>query len=149
MTTKDPHGLDAPDGDIEAAESPSDFGAEPSIDALLKTFGQDSGMAGWEGLDHAGAVMRKVTDEQGKAMREQAALFRAVFNSPEGRQVLEIFLDQTLRRSAWPWAHLQNQEALLAYGIAREAENGFVAAILQALAHGKNDSEVKGRNDAI
>lgn len=147
--TPDPHGIDAPDEDLAAAGSPADFGGEPSVDALLRAMEDNGMLSGWDGMDNAGQVIAKLTDDQNKAMRAEASLFRRVFGSGDGRKVLEIFLDRTLRRTAWPWQHLQSQDALLAYGLAREAQNGFVAAILQAMAHGHPDRTTKGRDDGI
>lgn len=138
----DPHGIDADDDDDDMM---AELGSEPSLDAMLRN--AMGGLSGWDGIENLGQLQDKLRRDQEKAMREEAALFRRVFNTPDGRKVLEIFLDKTVRQASWPWHALQTQDAMLMYGLAREAENGFVMAILKAVAH--NPENVKGRDHDV
>lgn len=118
--------------------------AEPSLAGLLRNAAGAAGLtdlAGWEGLDDRkiGAALALSRQRQQKTMREEALLFRRVFiDSADGRKVLDILLDQTLRRSAWPVFSMQSPEMLMAVGIWRESENSFVQGIIQAIAQAEN-----------
>lgn len=133
------HAIDEPD------DAP---GAEPTLDAMMRMLGQpsDRALGGWRDLDEA-ALNREFLEIQRRrdaALKHEANLFRDVFwLNPQGRQVLEILMDLTLRRRTWPNALLINPHALMAEGIWREAENSFVAAILAAIAQAQGVEQAR------
>jgi hypothetical protein len=126
-------------------------GPEPSLDEFVKKIIKDAevfGQArGWADLDQRqlDKEFKKQQHEQQRRMRDEAMLFRDVlWANEQGRQLLELLLDLTLRRRTWPNALMIDRHAMLAEGIWREAENCFVAAMLDAIATAENQ-EPKGR----
>ncbi len=122
---------------------------EPSLEGLLKQFlgGSEEG-DGWGGLDSKsiGNIIQKQHDQNAAAMKKEANLFRDCFlENPAGRKVLEIFLDNTLRKARVPFAVLSTGQNIHDFGTWRDAENAFVAAIVEAIAAAEN-VEVKARN---
>lgn len=115
--------------------------AEPDLTKLLDALAGQ--MGGPEAGDAPlGQFMAERSREHNDRLQREAELFRDVFlRSEDGRKVLEILLDMTLRRLAWPVWHVSDPQMLMAIGIWREAENAFVAAILQAMARGEPDEE--------
>jgi len=125
----------------------SDAGMEPSLDALIRqlTGGIDDNSGGWADLDprSVGQVLAKMRHQHRHAMRAEASLFRDVFDTGPGRKLLELLLDRTLRRVAYPVQHLHSMDQLTAHGIWRDAENSFVAGIVEAIALAENGEAEK------
>jgi hypothetical protein len=118
---------------------------EPSLQSLLS--GMLGGEGGWADLDSKslGQALAKQLDAQRQRLRKEALVFREAFSTPAGRKALQIMLDMTLRRTAWPVHQMADAQMLMAYGIWREAENSFVAAIIEAMAVADNH-DVKPRS---
>lgn len=118
--------------------------SEPSVQALLDQF---TGNAGWTEMDSAalGKILQKQLSQQHARLRKEAIVFRDCFSTPAGRRVLEIMLDETLRRTAWPVAAISNINDLAGFGCFREGQNSIVANIIEAIAYA-NNSEVKPRS---
>lgn len=129
-------------------EEPDDTGAEaePSLKSLLENILGEN--AGWADLDNAslGKLLKRQTDAQRQAMRKQALDFRVCFSTPEGRRVLDMLLGMTLRTTAWPVHLMTDAQMLMAHGIWREAQNSFVAAIVEAMAAADNQ-DIKPRGE--
>jgi hypothetical protein len=131
----------------ESDDMPEDMdaaGAEPSLDALLNSF---MGKSGWPEMDTAniGKLMNKQLRDQQQALRKEALAFRACFATPDGRKVLELILNQTLRAITWPVMAMANAQDLMAYGVWREGQNALVANIIEAIA-AANNTDVKPRS---
>lgn len=135
--------------DSDAEQGGTGFmpGIEAFLDAAVDRVKGDF-KGGWDDLDPAklGAGLEKQRREQAQAMRREAALFRDVFMTPEGRKLLHYLIGRTLLRSAWPIEGMTNMEMLTANGIWREAENSLVAGILEAIAVAENETP-KRRSD--
>lgn len=136
ITMEDRHGIE-PDDELKALD------AEPSLDGLMAQLssmlgGTDEGWAGIEDKS-AGNVLERRKGEVRDRIRKEALVFRDTFMTPGGRQCLEIMLDQTLRRPVLPPFSGLPLEALTALSIARDAENAFVWAILEAIAQAENN----------
>lgn len=103
---------------------------------------------GWDDLDPRtlGANLEKQRREQSQAMRREASLFRDVFATPEGRKLLRYLIDRTILRAAFSLEGMTSIEMLAVNGVWREAENSFVAAILEAIAVAENENP-KRRSD--
>lgn len=116
------------------------LGDEPSFDGLL---GQLSDMMreaeGWNGLNATGGALQKQRDMQRAAFKREANLFRDTFMTPDGRKLLELFLDRTVRRPHLPESIVgMTMDQITPVMLAREAENNFVRAILEAIAQAEN-----------
>ena len=123
----------------ETADMPDELPgeAEPTLQGLL---GQLAGSGGWADLDagNLGKLLQKQMQLQRAAMRKEAMAFRECFATEAGKKVLQILLDMTLRRTAWPLHAMTDANMLQAYGLSREAENSFMAGIIEAIAFANN-----------
>lgn len=117
---------------------------EPSLQSLLDQF---TGQSGWAEMDTAtiGKILSKQLREQQARLRKDALVFRECFSTPAGRRVLQILLDETLRRVVWPVGAMGNMQDLTGYGVWREGQNAFAANIVEAIAFA-NNSDVKPRS---
>jgi hypothetical protein len=123
----------------DADSQPQSISAEPSLESLLQSL---AGGGGWNDLTgkSAGQILDNQRREQTLALKKQADLFRDVFLSGKGREVLEIMMDQTVRKCAWPVHLMTDAQMLMMVGIWNEAQKCFVAAIIEAMAHAKNEN---------
>lgn len=94
------------------------------------------GNEGWADLDpnKLGATLEKQRREQTQAMRKEAMIFRDVFATPAGKRLMNFLISRTLTRATWPLEGMTNMEMLSANGLWREAENSFVAGMIEAVA---------------
>lgn len=131
--------------DDDAGEDSLAPGLKDFLDAAAQNMGVGGG---WDDLDanKLGATLAKQRRETSQAMRKESLLFRDVFMTPAGKKLLTYLIGRTLLRSAWPIEGMINMEMLTANGIWREAENSFVAAILEAIAVAENETP-KRRSD--
>lgn len=120
-------------------EDPAPDGQEPGLDALMQQLMGSSG--GWPQLEqqHIGKLFDKQLRDQQQALRKEAMAFRNCFSTPDGRRVLEIMLNQTLRQATWPVSAIRNVHDLMAYGVWREGQNALVANIIEAIAMANNN----------
>jgi len=128
----DTHGISA-DAELRDIDQ---LGDEPSIDGLM---GQITDMlqeaGGWADLNASAPALQKMRDMQRAAFKREANLFRDVFATPDGRKLLELLLDRTLRRPVLPDGILGfSMDQLTPVMLMREAENSFVRAMLDAIA---------------
>lgn len=140
-------------GVTEEEDAPAAAFSEPSLNSLVESAISNSlgegALDGWRGLDNQtlGQTLDKQRREQTLRLKKEANLFRDVFLlNPDGRRVLELLLDATLRRTAWPVHAMTSMEMLTAFGIWREAENSFVAGLIEAIAVAEN-AQPKRRSD--
>jgi len=112
---------------------------EPSLQGLLEM--AIRGSSGWNDLEPStlGKLLKKQLHDQQTAMRKSSLKFRACFMETEaGREVMQILLNQTLRTTTWPVSAMTDPQMLMAYGIWRESQNAFMAAIIEAIAAADN-----------
>ena len=123
----------------EIDEQPQSVSAEPSLESLLQSL---AGGGGWNDLNGktAGQILDSQRREQTLALKKQANLFRDVFLSGNGRKVLEIMMDQTLRKCAWPVHLMTDAQMMTMVGIWNEAQKCFVHAIIEAIAQAENET---------
>lgn len=123
----------------------TDFEGEPSLSGLLENM--VNGMfqdESFGNVDNPAAAISKMNDRNAAAIREEASVFYDTFKTEAGRKCLNILLDRTLRRSAWPAEMNFGMDVLTTIGIAREAQNSLVAAIIDACAKAQ-ELETKSR----
>lgn len=125
----------------QVTEEPDETGrqAEPTLQGLLS--GMLGEKSGWADLDSKtlGEMLSKQQQAQRQALRKEALAFRQCFMETDaGRKVIEALLDRTLRSTAWPVHQMRDAHMLMAVGIWREAQNSFVAAIIEAIAAADN-----------
>ena len=121
---------------------------EPSLEGYMRMLGQ-SGLGGWDALDQRKnrEVFAEVQRLRNAEIQRAGNLLRDVlWLDPRGREVLEFFLDMTLRRRTWPNPLLLKGRAFEREGIYREAENSFVAMILEAISRAQG-VEPTGRSE--
>lgn len=124
-------------------------GPEPSIEGLLKNF-MGGGNTAWDDLDnsHLSSLVKKDQERRMKAMKAEANRFRRVFiENEDGRALLELFLNQTLRSCNWPVFAAPTPELFMVQGVYREAQCSWVAAIMEAIAFSYGQ-DVKPRSEA-
>lgn len=109
--------------------------AEPSFESLLKGIG--GGKGGWDQLAGITSATKEVSENREAAGLETKRAFAALFNSVNGRIVMEFLLDQTLRRA--PASNEFNSiEAEALHIRERKGQNGIVCTILQMVHDGMN-----------
>ncbi len=94
-------------------------------------------IAGWKTLEKLGFQQEKLIDDIAVRQAESAALFVAVFGTPEGQRVLEILKSNTLGRSPLP-AHVGAQapitlEQCVPFTIFRMGQNAVVEEIIRII----------------
>lgn len=131
----DPHGVDP---DPDAPEFPD---AEPSIDGVMAEIARQLGGGdGWPGIDTPAGAMLAQRGEMSSRAKREANVFRDTFATPAGRQCLELMLDMTLRKRAYPAELNLPIDAITPLVIAHDANCNFVFAILAAIAQADNRS---------
>lgn len=146
VITTENDGIDEDAGDEGGGLAP---GMQDFLDAALaRVKGEGEGKGGWDDLDpqKLGASLEKQRREQSQAARKEAALFRDVFMTPDGKKLLRYFIDRFLLRAAFPLEGMTSIEMIAINGVWREAENSFVQAILDAIAVAENQTP-KRRSD--
>ena len=124
---------------------------EPDIEGIMKQLmGGGFLQSGWEGIENAGQAIGKNRDDLRDQFSKEHEIIRDTFSTEQGQRCLELFLDQTMRRSAWPAEMNFGMEVLTTIGIFREGQNAFVAAIIEAFAAAdkQDETKVKPRNQA-
>lgn len=123
-------------------------GAEPSLDALLQAARDLAGGGpGWDGVEPSSQALAKMHQAQRAVMRRQAIAFRDCFGTEAGRIVLETMLNETLRKAPDVINFDGSLDKLTVQLACREAVNGFVFGILQAIAQA-DDRQLEGRDHA-
>jgi hypothetical protein len=132
MSEQDRHGLE-PDDDLREIDAD-----EPSIDRLVKSLSDMMDGArgeGWDGINGVGSAMQRERDAGNAAFRAEARLIHDVFTSDNGRKVLNLLLDQTLRRPNLPENIAgMTMDQISVILLQREAENNFVRTIMASIA---------------
>jgi hypothetical protein len=88
------------------------------------------------------ALPQKAADSRAAAQQEQKERERlaykaaALFSSPEGREVLEVLLDASLRRVTFDIPQMTDPMTTLVRGAFREGQNAIVAHLLQLIGEG-------------
>lgn len=113
-----------------------DPGAEPSLAGIVAQImkGGEFFAEGWGAIENPGAAIAKNRDEMRDAFKRENRIIYETFSTEAGRQCLELLLDRTMRRSSFPAEMQFGMDVLTAIGIAREAQNSLVAAIVEAYA---------------
>lgn len=104
---------------------------EPSLSTLMDP------SSAWASLENIEQNIKAQTAEQQRHAETTAMLFHRVFNTPDGRQVLEHLLDWSVRRQVVPHVDrerlLVEPATLLPFVLFREGQNALVTDILQKL----------------
>ncbi len=122
-------------------------GQQPDLEGLINNILGGNTDLGDIDLSSLGGNLQKQQADMARKMRWEANLFRDVFlETDRGREVLEAFLENTLRQPAWPVFEIQSLEMLMVMGVWREAQNAFVRAIIEAiaLAESSDDDDEEG-----
>lgn len=113
-----------------------DPGGEPSLAGIIAQMMQGGQFMadGWGAIDNPGAAIAKNRDDMRDALKRENRIIYETFSTAAGQQCLELLLDRTMRRSSYPAEMQFGMDVLTAIGIAREAQNSMVAAIIEAYA---------------
>lgn len=117
---------------------------EPSLEHALEA----AALEGWAFFEHAadpakGAAERSASSERGE--RAAAHLARLHAADPGFRDALDFLLDSTLRRATFTAALGIDPMQAYAFGVFREGQNSFAAALLKLIAIGRKDRPEPGR----
>lgn len=107
----------------------------PGIHDLIRLLeGDAADPSGVPDTSTVGGQLRAAADDRRRRMRQEAALFRRVlWDSPDGRRLLELFYEMAVASTAWDIGAAQNMETLAAAGIWHEAQRRFVLAMIEAI----------------
>lgn len=118
---------------------------EPDLEGLVSQLLGNSGgedAASSEDVPSIGDMLKQQQEKTKSKFRAEGALFRRVFvENDDGRKILELMLDTTLRDPAWPIFDVQSMEMLTAMGIWNEAQRRFVHLIIEMIALGEQQED--------
>lgn len=125
------HGIDDPDQDDAGGDG---LASQPSIDGLLSQISGMLGGDGWDGIENDGKALERQRAEQTRAMQREANLFRDVFMmTPEGRTLLQLFIDMTIGQPAYPPQAQLPMDVITPLVMVHDAQCNFVRDILNAI----------------
>lgn len=128
------HGIDDP----EIQEDGDELMQEPSVDSLLGRLAGMMGAEGWDAIDNDGAALKQQRFEQTQAMKAECNLFRDVFMTPQGRKLLQLFVDITIAQPAYPPQAQLPMDVIAPLIMVHDAQCNFVRDILHAINMAEN-----------
>lgn len=98
-------------------------------------------MGGWEDLRNADVRFQQEQEEIRSSLIEECGLIDKVFSTPEGKKVLDMLVERTLYRPAWPATAIDDPQKLMVHGIHREGQNSLVMMLLNAIATARDEQQ--------
>lgn len=123
------HGIDDPEH--EGADSA--LLEQPTVDGLIKQLSLMAGGDGWDGISSDGQALERQRAEQTKAMQRECNLFRDVFMTPDGRELLQLFINITISQPAYPPQAQLPMDVIAPLVMVHDAQCNFVRDILNAI----------------
>lgn len=123
------HGIDDPDYEPDLDE----LTRQPSVDSLLASLGGLMGGQGWNGIEDEGGALKQQREQQQRAMQAECNLFRDVFMTPDGRKLLQLFIDTTIGQPAYPPQAQLPMDVIAPLVMVHDAQCNFVRDILKAI----------------